>query len=377
MLIALLALAAAASAPIATARVTFDRDHIIATSAHGIADRRTGRALTVDDPVRIASISKLVVALAVMRLVDAGRLSLDDDVSVQLGWALRNPAYPDVPITLRMLLSHQSSLRDDAGYFIPLGSSLRDTLANPAAWDRLHRPGRWFHYTNLNFPAIASVMEVATGERFDRLMARLVFTPLAMDACFNWTTCSDLAVARAAVLYATDGSVRNDELNGQRPACPVAVSGPCALSLWQAGVNGGLFSPQGGMRISARDLARIGQLLIARGAGFLRPASFRAMTRPAWRHNGHNGDSESGFFCGYGLGVQVIGIARPGCNDDPLGDGRGRFGHAGEAYGLRSGLWVDARAKTGIAFFATGVADDTPSGKSAFTGVEEALFRGD
>ena len=60
---------------------TFDGTHITASGASGLADRAANRPLTIDDPVRIASISKLFVALGVMRLVEEGRLDLDRDVS--------------------------------------------------------------------------------------------------------------------------------------------------------------------------------------------------------------------------------------------------------------------------------------------------------
>ena len=64
-----------------------------------------------------------------MRLVEQGRLDLDRDVSDYLGWSLRNPAFPDRPITLRLLLSHRSSLRDGVDYAIPLGTTLQSVLA--------------------------------------------------------------------------------------------------------------------------------------------------------------------------------------------------------------------------------------------------------
>src|SRR5687767_3876419 len=150
---------------------TFDEDGLTASGASGLADRARERRLTVDDPVRIASVTKLVVALGVMRLVEQGRLDLDRDVSEWLGWTLRNPAFPDRPITLRMLLSHTSSLRDEIDYAVPLGTDLRQALADPAAFDAEHDPGSYFRYANLNYPIIASVMERAAGERFDRLMA--------------------------------------------------------------------------------------------------------------------------------------------------------------------------------------------------------------
>lgn len=356
----------------------FDSRGITASGALGLADRGSGRALTLDDPVRIASITKLHVALGVMRLVEQGKLDLDEDVSGHLGWTLRNPAFPDRPITLRLLLSHRSSLRDDAGYALPLDMTVERAAAAPEAWDREHPPGTYFRYSNLGFPVIASVMEQATGERFDALMDRLVLKPLGLDACFNWTTCSDSAVARAALLYAPDGSVLRDDLRGVRPACPVvpAADGGCDLSAYRPGSNGALFSPQGGLRISVRDLAKVGGLLLRRGRlpdgrRFLSEASLGEMEREHWRFDGSNGETEGNFYCGYGLAVQILARCPP--KDDPFGDGRPRTGHAGDAYGLRSGLWIDRASGRGIAYFATGLGDDPPRGRSAYRAIEEWL----
>ena len=60
-----------AGEPVATVRVAFDRGGVTATRVHGFADKATGRKVTADDPVRIASISKLVTTIGVMRLVEA------------------------------------------------------------------------------------------------------------------------------------------------------------------------------------------------------------------------------------------------------------------------------------------------------------------
>jgi CubicO group peptidase (beta-lactamase class C family) len=363
--------------PPAYAWATFDRAAITAQGAFGLADRARGRALTIDDPVRIASISKLAVALGVMRLVEAGTLDLDRDVSDYLGWRLRNPAFADRPITLRLLLSHRSSLRDGVDYAVPLGTRLEDALAPPAAFDLVNPPGAYFRYANLNFPVIAAAMERASGERFDRLMARLVLGPLGLDACFNWTTCSDASVARAAALYASDGSVIRDELGGQRPDCPVLAPSGCDLSTYVAGSNGALFSPQGGLRISARDLTRIGRLLLNGGmhggTRFLGAASIATLTAPAWTFDGTNGDTENGFYCGYGLAVQLLPVAVEGCSDDLFGGRRAMLGHAGDAYGVRSGLWIDPARGVGIAYFATGNGDDPPRGRTAYRAIEERL----
>lgn len=357
---------------------TFDAQRITASGARGLADRAAGRRLTIEDPARIASISKLIVALGVMRLVEQGRLDLDSDVSDQLGWTLRNPAFPNRPITLRLLLSHRSSLRDGIDYVLPLGAELRTALGAREAFDLDHPPGSYFRYTNLNFPVIASVMEKATGERFDRLIDRLVLRPLALEACFNWMTCSDSRLASAVVLYAADGKVVRDDLKGRRPDCPVAAAtdGSCDIAGYRLGSNGAIFSPQGGLRISVADLSRIGRLLLRKGrlpdgTAFLSEASLATLTSPAWRYDGSNGDTENGFYCSYGLAVQILAQCRP--TDDPFGVGRPLFGHAGDAYGLRSGLWVDAERGIGIAYLATSLGEDPPRGRSAFRTAEEAL----
>jgi CubicO group peptidase (beta-lactamase class C family) len=97
-------------------RVVYERqfgDRFIATATDAA---KPANAQTM---YRIASISKLVVAVGVMRLVEEGKLALDEDVGTYLGWRLRNPHFPDAKITLRMFLTHTSSLRDGAFYFWP------------------------------------------------------------------------------------------------------------------------------------------------------------------------------------------------------------------------------------------------------------------
>ncbi|MBA3676862.1 MAG: beta-lactamase family protein [Sphingosinicella sp.] len=369
----------ATPAGVAYAWASFDENGLRRKGASGVADRGTGRVLTIDDPVRVASISKLVVALGVMRLVEQGRLDLDADVSDRLGWPLRNPTFPDREISLRMLLSHTSSLRDEVDYVVPLGTDLRGTLADPAGFDPQHAPGAYFRYSNLNFPVIASMMEKATGERFDRLMERLVLKPLGLDACFNWTTCSDVALGRAVVLYGEDGSAIRDDLHGRLPDCPVAQveGGKCDLEAYRLGTNGAIFSPQGGLRVSVRDLSVIGRLLLNEGrhegAVFLNPASIESQLTPVWKYDGSNGETDKGFYCAYGLASQTLPVRMDGCHDDLFGDGRSVTGHAGDAYGVRSGLWIDRERKIGIAYFAAGNGSEPPRGRSAYRAIEEWL----
>ena len=364
------------------AGVAFDRLHERGSFAEGFADPATGRRATIDDPVRIASISKLVVAIGVMKLIERRRLDLDSDVSDMLGYTVAPRDHTGAAVTLRMLLSHTSGLRDhDDQYAIPLGERLADVLADPRSWDPARPPGSgYFTYSNLNFAVIGSVIERATGERFDLWMRREVLEPLKLDACFNWPGCSDAAVARAIVLIQGGKPIR-DDLRGERPACPVFVRDgrPCDLSAWKAGENGALFSPQGGLRISARGLARIGRMLLnggtLDGVTILTPSSVEILLRPQWRFDGTNGQTDNGFYCSYGLASHQIATRGPGCSDDGAGDGVPRTGHAGEAYGLRSGLWIDRASGTGVAYFVTGLDSDPPHGRTAFRAAEERAFQ--
>ena len=369
--------------PRAQAGVAFDANGELRAFADGVADPRNGRSVTPDDPARVASVSKLVVAVAVMKLVEAGKLDLDRDVSSWLGWSLRNPAFPSRPITLRQLLSHTSSIRDhDDQYAIALGGSVQAEMADARSWDPKHGPGDgYFAYSNMNFPIVGSIIEKVTGERFDVWMRRDLLDPMKIDACYNWPTCSDAAVAHAVELDTPDGNPVKDDLHGTRPACPVYIKDDarCDLALWKLGENGSLFAPQGGLRISTRGLARIGRMLLNNGmldgVRILSPRSVETMFTPVWRFNGANGSTEDGFYCTYGLATQWIPTQVKGCKDDPVGDGLSRVGHAGDAYGLRSGLWLDMRTRTGVAFFVTGLGDHPPRGRSAFRDAEERAFR--
>jgi CubicO group peptidase (beta-lactamase class C family) len=369
--------------------VAFDSNGEIAGFADGIADRQSGRRVTADDPVRIASVSKMVTTIGVMKLVEAGKVDLDSDVSRWLGWPLRNPNFPDRPITLRMLLSHTSSVREhDDDYVIPLGGSLQALMADPKNWDPRHGPGdNYFRYTNLNFPIVGSIVEKATGERFDIWMRRNVLEPMQLDACYNWPTCSDVAVARAVELDDPAGKPQKDDLHGRRPDCPVAVNDgePCDLSRWHLGENGALFSPQGGLRISARGLARVGRMLLnggtLDGVRILSPQSVETMLTQVWRYGGHNGvtsegGDDTGFYCSYGLATQQIPAPVPGCADDMGTRGAALVGHAGDAYGMKSGIWIDRARRRGIAYFVTGVPDNARrDDRSAFTAAEARAFR--
>lgn len=378
LLAALAVIAAPAAAqgapPPASVVVAFDRESIRPLIVEGLANKENGRALDANDPVRIASISKLIMALTALRLMDEGKVDLDRDVSDYLGWTLRSPYHPNSPVTLTDLLSHRAGLSDRAGYIIPLGESLEAKLADPLAWRQTDYPGAaTFQYANLGSPVIATALEAASGERYDQLVERLVFRPLGVTACLNWIGCSADMQARAVTLYRDTGEVARDAPSDLPPACPIPVAEGvhCDLESYVPGTNASIFSPQGGVRIGMIDLAKIGQALLnRRGNAFISSAAQTDMFAPMVRSR--PGDGE--FFCTYGLGIQMIQHPDRDCADKLFGDGRQWMGHSGEAYGLQSGLWLNGPDR-GIVYFTTQL-PPPPGGEDTggFTERETALI---
>ena len=366
-LIALIAAPAAAqdAPPPATVVVAFDRETITPLIVEGLANKETGRPVESNDPVRIASISKLIMALTALRLMDEGKLDLNRDVSDYLGWKLRSPYHPDAPITLTHLLMHRAGLSDSAGYIIPLGDSLEAKLDDPAAWRDVGPPGKAaFEYANLGSPIVATALEAASGERYDRLVERLVFKPLGVKACLNWLGCGPDLEARAVTLYRHTGEVAADGPDRLPPVCtiPVLEGAECRINNYVPGTNASIFSPQGGVRIGMVDLAKIGQqmLLLPTNNRFLSDRAQAQWLGSMFAAMDLQTPGEPvPDFCDYGLAFYVLGGDKP-CTDDLFGDGTARLGHGGEAYGLRSGLWFDLAGGTGFAYFTTAV--PPPSG---------------
>ena len=85
-------------------------------------------AFGLDDPFRVASVSKMIATAGFMRLVEKGRVNLEDDAGAHLGFPLRHPGYPDRPILIRHLLSHTSALRNGPSYPVPAGHRLREAF---------------------------------------------------------------------------------------------------------------------------------------------------------------------------------------------------------------------------------------------------------
>jgi CubicO group peptidase (beta-lactamase class C family) len=354
---------------------------------------------------RMASISKLVTTLGVMRLVEDGKLALDTDISTYLGYKLRNPNFPDDAITLRMLLTHTSSLRDDAGYYweAKLNVNLKDVLLpdgrlfdNGRAWAKNAKPGAYFQYANFPWGIVATIMERACGERFDRLMRRLIFDPMDLRGGFHPVDFSRAELDNIATLYR-----KRTEINGREvwnPAGPwvvqvddyvTASALPRALADYAIGTNGTLFGPQGNCRLSASALGKIMLMLmndgVVDGRRVLSKTSVEQMLSQQWRIKTERNNGSSGYgghqdaMNAWGLGnQQFLDFSGVGTGDR-LVDGGGfhAVGHTGDAWGLTSALVFDRANKNGMIFLIGGPGFDpetTPGKYSAHYRYEEQIL---
>jgi CubicO group peptidase (beta-lactamase class C family) len=356
-------------------------DEVVQVVHTGQRNLAQGLPVTNDTRYRIASISKLVTAMGLMKLHEQGAFDLDDDVSNALGFTLRNPAYPAIPITYRMLLAHRSSLQDGTGYGSFLTATYAGTppppiqqLVTPGGtwytanlW-RTESPGSWFMYSNLNYGVIATLIEAHGGQRFDQYMRQEVLLPMGIEGSYN---VQDLdAIGDLAVLY-RNSNPQADNFGGTMPPPP-------DLSGYVIGSNGLYFGPQGGLRASALEMAQVLRLLhgdgTVDGTTVLQAGTITAMTANEWTWNGSNGDNYFGLFRSWGLGVHRITAQAGG---DLVLPGIFMWGHAGEAYGLISDLYLDPATGFGLVFITNGYTQGnnyTFGINSAFYRVEEEVF---
>jgi CubicO group peptidase (beta-lactamase class C family) len=342
--------------------------------------RRIGNGEMPDLPAnrdtlyRIASISKMMTTLGLMRLVEENKIELDADVSHSLGFSLRNPHFPERAITLRHLLTHRSSLRDDAGYSFPAGTALREFVTPGASlhgegkmWASNAGPGEYFTYCNLGWGLIGTLMEGITGERFDRLMQRLLLQPLGLQAGYNPAELSPPALANLATLYrkrTLDPEIwdangpwiaQADDYHARAPAPPPGIE------RYVIGENATPFSPTGGLRISARDMGTVMLMLmnggVHAGRRILQKTTLQAMFTRQWTADGkgNNGDTLNGFFNCWGLGNAQF-------PDQPgrrlVEGGFDAIGHLGDAYGLRSVFAFDPARRNGMIVLVGGTSSD-------------------
>ena len=149
-------------------------------TAYGVRNRSKD-PVTTKTQFRIASVTKLVTAIGLMRLWEAGAFNLDAPLSEYLPMRVANPAFPEDEVTARQLLSHTSSIKQGMRYH-PNWESLD---VNNNYFERTVRPGTQYQYANFNGGLIGSLIEALSGLSVNSYMKAALFGPLGIDAAYN------------------------------------------------------------------------------------------------------------------------------------------------------------------------------------------------
>jgi len=304
------------------------KGEIIYANSFGLKNIETKAPLSNTDIFRIASISKSFSATSIMQLIEAGKLSLDDDFSDLVGFKIRNPKFPDKVITLRMIMSHTSSINDSQGYF---ALDAINPSKNPD-WAKCYSdyaPGSGYDYCNLNYNMVGTVIEKLSTERFDNYVKNHILNPLGLYAGYN---VDSLDASRFATLHEYDATTKTF-----KPSPAAYNPRREEIRNYTMGYSTPIFSPTGGMKISATDLAKYMSMHMNigkyQGKRIISKKSAKLMqTKIA--------DEE-----GYALALT---------NLDDLIPGKKMVGHTGSAYGLYSAMFFHPKEKFGIVVITNG-----------------------
>jgi CubicO group peptidase (beta-lactamase class C family) len=302
-------------------------------AAIGSRNLERDEAMTADTLFRIASMTKPVVAMGIMKLVESGAMSVDDPVEKHVpefrGQMLvadrkdgtvtlvRSPR----PITLRDLLTHTSGL--PGGYPEGFGDvyGQREHDLHESALVQSQRPlefppgSRWA-YCNSGIDLLGRIIEIRSGMRFEEFLHKKFFEPLGMNDTAVFPSADRLA--RSAVVY----EKKDGKLN---PVSRPLIGNP---------VHARHSIPAGGLFSTGPDLAKMYQMLLCGGEGngtrVLTTESLKTMTQL------QTGDLPCGFVEGMGFGFGFAHVRQPQGVTRMLS--AGTFGHGG-AFGTQG--WID------------------------------------
>ena len=286
--------------------------------------------------IRVHSISKLMGGIVLMRFWEEGKIDLDRDISEYFGFEIRNPRYRNIPITLRQLMTHTSSLHDNGDY-LDMGTECMKPLSayfsreNAAKNFTTHRPGTNYAYSNLGAGMQGALVEKLTGRDFDSVAHEILFDPLGLDAGYYPQRIREKALMANIHRYPEFEISYNAHAIAARPAEEYADPEMHYTTM------------PGRVIICMPQLARIAQLLMnggeLDGVRILREETVQMMMTA-------QNKTGSVLHADRGLNVDIA--------EDAFAPGRTLYGHQGGAYGGSSELWVEPETGSAVVMATTG-----------------------
>ena len=289
----------------------------------------------------IASISKSFIATAIMQLVEKKQLRLDDDINKYLLFNVRNPKYPETPITVRMLLSHRSTINDN--YY-----SLDINQINPEKgrnWEGCYddyQPGTKFKYCNFNYNLLGAIIEKVTGKRFFDYIDDNIMKPLELNASYDLTKIDTTLLVRSYMYDKKEGEfkkvIRVYNIQYYRDK----------LINYKLGSSTAYFSPSGGVRISATDLAKYMMMYMNYGEYNGKRILSKESVLEMWKPQGAD-ESINSYFSKYGLSFSRW---------SKIVNGESFVGITGGANGVHSAMYFNPEMKYGFVVICNGCTSD-------------------
>jgi CubicO group peptidase (beta-lactamase class C family) len=311
---------------------------VVYSRGFGFVEKGGGQ-ITPATPFVIASLSKSITALALLQTVDDGLVDLDAPVSVYLP----ELAPEGEGVTVRDLMHHRSGVSTFAGQQALVGDLGSSLEANVGRMGPLLEPGAGFEYSNLNYDAIALIVERASGMTFADFVEERIFEPLGM---VNSKVAPDTSVAGFAQGH------YHWILLGYRP-----------LEAWKPqGVVGGGF-----MASSAEDMARL--LTVHINGGMYEGHRIVSADNLSLLHEPRSYDDDTPL--GYGGGWR---IEPPGTEGAPEAlSSYTTLWHGGDWNGYTATHWVTPEAGVGVVVLANGN-DRTDQASIGFVGQNVKLI---
>lgn len=327
--------------------LVFKDGKIVEKLNYGFSSLEKHKKVNNNTVFRIASVSKIMVALCIMKLYEEGKLDLTKDISEYLGFNVRNPKYPDVVITLKMIMTQTSSITDgfekdvnsdvDSGYNLINGTNeectlqdlldpngkrfVKETFSN-------YRPATHFEYSNFGCGILACIVEKITGEYFTEYVKRIVFKPLKIDASFVVT---DIKTKNIASTY-----LYRDGENKLCRSREMFINN--VYKKFPLGEN--FRGPAGGLFISTNGLMKIMKALLSGGKPILKTSTLDKMMQMAWAGKRQPNDS----YVAKGLQLEIVDYF----------NNRRLYGHFGDAYGVKSYFLFNREEQIGMVYITNG-----------------------
>jgi CubicO group peptidase (beta-lactamase class C family) len=270
--------------------------HVASLEAVGYQDLESKTPMRTDTIVRLASVTKPVTCAGIMILVDEGKVSLIDPAEKFLpefkGLKV-NPCgtrggyncelvTPSRPVNLIDLMTHTSGLADGAPGRGAPPNTLAERVASAGRGALIFEPGTAWNYSNVGIAALGRIIEVVTGQPYDRFLADRIFQPLGMKDTFFFVPPDKAKRVASVYRYEADGLKLIPMSEPKFPA------------------------PEGGLFSTAADMALFHQMLLEKGTlsgqRILSAAGVEEMTAS------HTGSMKAGFApgVGHGFGFEVV-----------------------------------------------------------------------